>query len=137
MITGIDLIVADHRRVDELFQQLGGPDDGPVIGMIMDALTAHDQAEQAALSPLTMKLLGPELVERSELAHSRVKKLMDEIRQLEGAALRTAVDLLRELVNEHVQDEEANLLPALGDAASPAELDGLAVRLEQSKQRMG
>jgi len=137
MITGIDLIVADHRRVDELFQQLGGPDDGPVIGMIMDALTAHDQAEQAALYPLTMKLLGPELVERSELAHSRVKKLMDEIRQLEGAALRTAVDLLRELVNEHVQDEEANLLPALGDAASPAELDGLAVRLEQSKQRMG
>jgi len=137
MITGIDLILADHRRVDELFGRLGGHDDGPVIGMIMDALTAHDQAEQAALYPLTVKLLDPELVERCELAHSRVKKLMDDIRQLEGPALRAAVEVLRELVTEHVQDEEANLLPALGDAASPAELDGLAVRLEQSKQRIG
>jgi hemerythrin superfamily protein len=137
MITGIDLILADHRRVDALFEQLGGPDDGPVIGMIMDALTAHDQAEQAALYPLTMKLLGPEIVERSELAHSRVKKLMDEIRQLEGAPLRDAVDLLRELVTEHVQDEESNLLPALSEAASAAELDGLAARIEQNKQRVG
>jgi len=137
MITGIDLILADHRRVDALFAELGGPDDGPIIGMILDALTAHDQAEQAALYPLTVKLLGSEIVQRSELAHSRVKKTMDDIRQLEGAPLQTAVEALRALVNEHVQDEETNLLPALGDAASPAELDGLAARIEQNKQRLG
>jgi len=137
MITGIDLILADHRRVDALFDQLGGPDDGPVIGMIIDALTAHDQAEHAALYPLTIKLLGPQIVERSELAHSRVKKTMDDIRQLEGAPLRDAVDVLHALVTEHVQDEETNLLPGLREAATPAQLDGLAARIEQSKQRLG
>jgi hemerythrin superfamily protein len=137
MITGIDLLLADHRQVDALFDQLGGPDDGPVIGMIIDALTAHDQAEQAALYPLTMKLLGPQIVERCELAHSRVKKAMDDIRQLEGAPLRDAVDVLHALVTEHVQDEETNLLPALREAATPAQLDRLAVQIEQSKQRVG
>jgi hypothetical protein len=44
---------------------------------------------------------------------------------------------LRQLVADHVQDEEQNLLPALAEAASDAELDTLGARILQAKQRGG
>ncbi len=45
--------------------------------------------------------------------------------------------MLRLLVQDHVKDEEQELLPALSDTATPAQLDGLGARLLQAKQRGG
>ena len=45
--------------------------------------------------------------------------------------------MLHAAVADHVEDEEANLLPALQAAATPAQLEGLAARWEQIKQRVG
>ena len=78
-----------------------------------------------------------ERTSRSLEAHSQVKVQMDLIRQLEGPPLVAAFATLQELVTRHVQDEEQNLLPALRQRATPGQLDGLAARIEQSKQLVG
>ena len=138
MPNGIDLILADHQRVDALFEQFDATGDGAVIGLVMDALTAHDDAEHSALYPLAGHVLGDaDLIERSALAHSAVKQQMDRIRHLEGQPLVDAFAVLRELVTAHVADEEQNLLPALQAAATPGQLDGLGARMLQTKQRVG
>jgi hemerythrin superfamily protein len=138
MPNGIDLILADHERVNALFAQFERTGEGAVIGLIMDALTAHDDAEQSALYPLAGHVLGDAaLIERSALAHAAVKRQMDLIRQLEGPPLAAAVAVLRDLVTDHVRDEERNLLPALAERATPSQLDGLGARIEQTKQRVG
>jgi hemerythrin superfamily protein len=138
MPNGIDLILADHQRVDALFEQFDSTGDGTVIGLVMDALTAHDDAEQSALYPLVGHVLGhAAMVERSALAHAAVKRQMELIRQLEGPALVDAFAVLRRLVTEHVRDEEDNILPALAERATPGQLDGLGARIEQTKQRVG
>jgi hemerythrin superfamily protein len=138
MPNGIDLILADHQRINALFEQFDGTGDGALIGQVMDALTAHDDAEQSALYPLVGHVLGdPELIERSAVAHSAVKRQMDRIRHLEGQPLVDAFAVLRELVTAHVEDEEKNILPALQQAATPGQLDGLGARIEQTKQRVG
>ena len=138
MPSGIDLIVADHQMVSGLFDEFQTKQDGATVGLIIAALKAHDDAEQAALYPFAGMILGgAKLIERSEAAHSMLKKQFDVIAALEGPPLVAAVGVLQQLVTEHVEDEERNLLPALGEQATPQQLEALGARLLQAKQRGG
>jgi hemerythrin superfamily protein len=138
MPNGIDLIVADHQRVSQLFSQFDSTGNATVVGEIVDALRAHDDAEHAALYPLAGRLLGDEkMVVRSAAAHSAVKKQIDALTTLEGLPLVAAVSGLRKLVDKHVADEEKNLFPALTAAATAQQLDALGARIMQAKQRGG
>ncbi|MCU1359841.1 MAG: hypothetical protein JWN99_1130 [Ilumatobacteraceae bacterium] len=138
MPNGNDLILADHRTVDSLFAQFEATLDGSVIGVVIDKLHAHDDAEQAALYPLAGQVLGDlELIERSAAAHSMVKKQIDVITTLEGEPLVEAFRALRTIVDEHVADEETNLLPTLAAQATVQKLEGLGDRIMQAKHRVG
>jgi hemerythrin superfamily protein len=138
MPNGIDLILADHERVDTLFTQFNKTGDGVWVGQILDALTAHDGAEHAALYPLAdVVLKNPALIKRLDLAHGEVNTLMEHVRGQEGAALIDAMGQLQVAVTNHVGDEETNLLPALQKKATPAQLETLGARIEQNKQRVG
>jgi len=138
MTTGIDLILMDHERVNELFASFDETGDATYVGQILDSLVAHDDAEQAALYPLAGHVLGDvSMIARAAAAHSLVKQQMDIIRSLEGAPLMNAVKQLQQLVSAHVKEEETKLLPALAEKATTAQLEGLAARIEQAKQRVG
>jgi len=138
VITGIDLILADHERVNELFLEFSETGDASYVGQILDALTAHDDAEQAALYPLAGEVLGnTSLLAEAATAHSMIKLQIDQLRSLEGAPLVAAVHQLQTIVSEHVDEEENKLLPALAAKSTPAQLEGLAARIEQVKQRVG
>lgn len=138
MTNGIDLIILDHREVDELFARFDESGDGTLIGMVIDKLTAHDDAEHAALYPLLGAVLGDEdMITRAARAHSQVKKQIDTMKSLEGPPLTDAFNVLRVLVQTHVADEEDVMLPALAEKANAAQLDGLGARILQAKQRVG
>lgn len=138
MANGIDLLLADHRRVEELFAKFDETRDGTIVGEILDALTGHDYAEHAALYPLSAALTNnAALLQRLLGAHSEVKEIMEHLRGLEGAPLVDAVARLKAAISKHVADEEKNLFPALARIATPAQLDELAARIEQAKQRGG
>ncbi|MGD9999159.1 MAG: hemerythrin domain-containing protein [Ilumatobacteraceae bacterium] len=138
MANGIDLILADHRAVEALFEAFDATMQGAVIGQVIDMLAAHDDAEHAALYPLVGHLLGDAtMIERAAAAHSAVKQQIDLVKSLEGQPLTDAFGVLRALVDEHVADEERNVLPRLAEAATPQQLEGLGARILQVKQRVG
>jgi hemerythrin superfamily protein len=138
MPNGIDLILADHRRVEALFASFAETGDAGIIGQVVDALAAHDDAEHAALYPLAGHVLGDAAaIERWAQAHSAVKQQIDHLKTQEGTPLVEAFDTLRGLVQKHVADEEKNLLPALADKATEQQIDGLGARILQAKQRGG
>ena len=138
MPNGIDLLIADHKTVDALFGQFERTKDGTVVGQIVDALSAHDDAEHSALYPMLGELLRkPAMVQDASRAHSAVKKQIDVLTCLEGAPLTAAVAVLRALVADHVADEEKRMFPALSKAASAAQLDELGARILRTKQRVG
>jgi hemerythrin superfamily protein len=138
MPNGIDLLLADHEMVNTLFAEFEERKDGASVGLIIAALKAHDEAEQAALYPFAGSVLGDTaLIERSATAHSMIKKQFDVMGMLEGAPLIAACSVLKELVTEHVRDEESNLFPALSESATPQQLDALGARILQAKQRGG
>ena len=138
MPNGIDLILADHRRVDALFAIFDDSADATLIGQVICELKAHDDAEQAVLYPMVGKILGDaDMIARSAVAHSAVKKQIDTLTTLEGAPLVEAFKGLRTIVQKHVADEEKNILPALGNAVTPQQLEELGARILQAKQRVG
>jgi hemerythrin superfamily protein len=138
MPNGIDVILADHAQVSDLFAQFDETGDATLIGQVIACLTAHDDAEQAALYPMTGNLLGdPAMIERAGHAHSAVKQQIDLLGTLEGSPLVDAFAELRRLVDTHVADEQDNLLPALAEAATPQQLDELGARILHAKQRGG
>jgi hypothetical protein len=138
MPNGIELIIADHERVSDLFLQFEANPDGNLVGQIIDALTAHDDAEHAALYPLLGHLVGDDdMIARAAAAHRAVKAQIDVLTHLEGAPLRDAVAVLAELVTAHVADEQDTMLPALEAAATDVQLEGLGARILQAKQRGG
>jgi hemerythrin superfamily protein len=136
MADGIEQIVFEHRAVDALFAEFDAGDP-TAVGRILDALTMHDEGEQHVLYPLIAEVAGGAGLDDAALAHSKVKMLMDRIRSSEGAALVDAMFELRSAVDEHVRDEEQRLLPALREAASPAQVEMLAARMVQVRQRVG
>ena len=136
MPNGIDLILADHSWSTTCSPR-STPRDGAIIGLVDRALTAHDEAEQAALYPLAGQLLGDaDMIERSA-PRTRMSRSRSTSSALEGPPLIAAFEQLRRLVTEHVADEEKNLLPALAEAATPQQLEGLGARIMQAKQRGG
>jgi hypothetical protein len=138
MPSGIDLILADHEMVNELFAEFDTKQDGTTIGLVIAALKAHDEAEQAALYPMAGMLLGDlEMIQRLAAAHSMIKKQFDLIATLEGPPLVAAFKVLQQLVTAHVADEEKELLPELAGAATPQQLEALGARILQAKQRGG
>jgi hemerythrin superfamily protein len=137
MPDGIDLILADHRAVEALFEEFDAAPEGAIIGQILDMLTAHDDAEHGALYPFASLLLGAEATAAALQAHTALKQQIDHLKALEGVPLVESFTVLRQLVTAHVQDEETNLLPALREAATPSDIDGLGARILQVKQRGG
>ncbi len=138
MSNGIDLILGEHRHVEELFAEFRKGREGTVAGMIFDALSAHDDAEQATLYPLVEALgIDPAVVARSLRAHSGLKRLIEHARGQEGRPLVEAMAAVEAAVADHVRDEERALLPVLQKAATVPQLEGLASRWNQVQQRVG
>lgn len=136
-MNGIDLLVADHRVVDERFAAFAEAPAADIAGQIVDLLITHDDAEQSALYPLIDEVLGPDAAAQARREHSVVKKLLDRARQQEGAALVSTMTALQAAVTDHVRHEEVELFPRLAEAATATQLDWLAAHLEQTKQRVG
>lgn len=138
MPNGIDLILEDHRFVAALFDAFESTGQATVIGQIVDQLSGHDDAEHGALYPLAAIVLDDAAVlERSVAAHAAVKRQIDHLKAQEGGPFVEAASVLRALVEEHVADEERNLLPALRQAATDRQLEELGGRILQLKSRVG
>ena len=137
MPNGIDLILSDHQTVKGLFDEFDQTHEAGLIGQVIGALKAHDDAEHAALYPMAWTIIGDgQLQQRCEIAHSRVKQQIESISGLEGQPLLDGFRELRRLVFDHVEDEEQNLLPALARPGTVQQLEILGARILHSKQRV-
>jgi hypothetical protein len=135
---GVDLILADHEAVKDLFSQFDETHDERLVSRVIDALKAHDGAEQAALYPMAWNILNdPSLNQRCEVAHSRITAQIETVAILEGELQIAAFQALRDLVIEHLDDEERTMLAALSETANPQQLDVLGARILRAKQYAG
>ncbi len=124
----IELIKADHRRVEALFEEHDafGEDAyeqrGELVNTIIEELEAHTEMEETIAYPAFREALdeeGDKQVEEAYAEHDVAKNLMEELKLLDpqDPQFEAKVTVLKENILHHVEEEESSLLPA-ADALS-------------------
>ena len=133
----IDVLVVDHRRVEQLFTELeAGLADldrrTGLVGAVIAELRRHAADERAYLYPVTCVVLpdGEEIVGRQDAEQGEIEQLLADLTEADGNALAQVIALVR----HHVDDQEGDLFPRLRQALPPDELLQLGRRVEAAKK---
>jgi hypothetical protein len=143
----IDMLMDDHRRVDEMFEEYEASKDDAddadkeqrVVAICVE-LTVHAAVEEEIFYPAAREALpedgDAELLDEAEVEHAMVKELVEQLSAMSPAeALFDAkVKVLSEYVKHHVQEEEERLFPALRD--TELDLEALGVEIAQRKDEL-
>jgi hemerythrin superfamily protein len=135
-------LIADHREVQELFDQINALPPGDqqrkaIADRFTIELVRHSVAEEMYLYPAVRKHVpGGDAMAVEEIAdHARVEELLKGLERVaphesafDGLVAQVVAD-----VSEHITDEEKRLFPALAAACSPEQLDELGNRVRRAK----
>ena len=139
----IDLILADHRRFEDLLRQLRSSEsDRDAVRLAFSALhVAHAEAEERRVYPQLRRKtdVDAEEAEHGEQEHAEGHEALLAVLECAGTdtqKFEDAVEKLAEVVNHHLTEEELTILnPAREDVgeSTRAEL-GRAFAVERNAQ---
>jgi len=138
----LELLMSDHRKVEDLFEQFEQEKDSDegtrreIALQICAELTIHAQVEEELFYPWLREQLEDddmEMVEEAQVEHNTAKDL---IAQIEGATdidevYNAKVKVLSEYIKHHVQEEENEIFPEVRDQQE--ELDELGQEMSARK----
>lgn len=118
----IELLEADHRKVEGLFKQYEDEKDGDeetkraIAHKICVELTVHAQVEEEIFYPWLRDNLDDddmEMVEEAQVEHNGAKDLIAQIEAAEeiDATYDAMVKVLSEYIKHHVKEEEEEIFP--------------------------
>lgn len=137
MPNAIDLLDADHRKVEQMFQQYQAESDRgrkeQLARSICTELTVHTQIEDEIFYPaFRQQARDQDLLKDALHEHDEARQV---ISQLETQGVQDAlVSKLQKMIDHHVQDEREKMFPEARSAGM--DLDGLGRQLEQRKQEL-
>jgi hemerythrin superfamily protein len=137
-MSAIDILEADHRQVEEFFDQYeeldNASDKEQLAVKICTALQAHTQIEEEIFYPAAREAIeNSELIDEAIVEHASAKQLIGEIENMKpGDELYDAkVKVLQEQVAHHVEEEEGELFPEV--EASELDLEALGKKMAERK----
>jgi hemerythrin superfamily protein len=126
----VDLILADHREVERMFQQLqANPELRPGLLPVLTAtLAAHSRAEEAEVYPAAKDEAGKEEdVEHSQEEHLLADTILKKLSEADPTSTEfdsTLAELV-EAVTHHIEEEEEKVLPGLREGLDATRLEQL------------
>ena len=135
------LLKADHRKVEELFEQLEAADGKSklqVFAQIKMELDLHTHIEEKIFYPAIEKPKPThDLTLEAYEEHDVVKKLLRELSRAKTASeeWEAKAKVLQENVEHHVEEEENELFPKAADVLGEDNVEALGVRMETEKER--
>ncbi|HZT67876.1 MAG TPA: hemerythrin domain-containing protein [Acidimicrobiales bacterium] len=135
-----EMLAADHRRVEQLFEQYRQTRSSAVVREICTELTVHAAIEEKVVYPALAGSVdgGKGMRRHSEQEHQEVKDAIFQIERLGYS--RPDVDQYMEKiitgVTEHVQEEEGEIFPQMRRQMGQARLDELAQETAALKQEL-
>jgi hemerythrin superfamily protein len=142
LAVAIELLAADHRKVEGLFEEYESEKEGDedtkreLALQICNELTAHAQLEEELFYPWLRENLDEEDMEMLEEAYVEHASAKDLIAQIQAAseideAFDAKVKVLSEYVKHHVQEEEGEIFPEV--RGEQEELDELGQEMHARK----
>jgi len=132
----VDKIEHDHREVEQLFSEFERSGDRSIALKICDELELHTAAEEAEVYPvLAEEAREEDAVDEAEEEHEEARELIEQIRAAsDDDELKTLVGRLKDAVEHHVDEEEADILPRAREELPAEELEDLGARFEAAKE---
>lgn len=137
----IDLIVQDHREVDTLFSQLESmpaTGDRSRIGQqIIRELSMHAAVEEQLLYPVARRYVKDAgMVEHGIEEHQELKGQLAKLDGMAGdnPAYLEGFQKAKTMVQDHVEEEERDILPAIRQALNEEQLTMLGQAIEAAKK---
>lgn len=138
----IELLEADHRKVEDLFERYDGEKESDdqtrraVAGQICNELKAHAQLEEELFYPWLRENLEEdemEMLEEAEVEHAGAKDLIAQIEAATevDAHFDAMVKVLSEYIKHHVKEEEEEIFSTV--RAEKEELDELGQEMAARK----
>lgn len=135
------LLKEDHRKVEELFEQLesaSGKAKLRVFEQIKTELDLHTHIEEKIFYPALEKPKQThDLTLEAYEEHDVVKKLLQELNRAKTAdeEWEAKAKVLQENVEHHVEEEENELFPKASAALSEEDIEALGEKMEAEKAR--
>ncbi|WP_030433824.1 hemerythrin domain-containing protein [Allokutzneria albata] len=143
----VELILADHRRFEELFRDLRNRDNDrdKLLGELAALLVAHAEAEESEVYPALKRFrkVDDEEVDHGAEEHAEGHQALLALMEVDDSASQEWEDKLEELVqalNHHVDEEERTILNDAREAVPEqrrAELGAEFVRVRQERLDAG
>ena len=143
-IDAIDVLLRDHRVIDELAEQLDASNDPAEVRdlyvRIVEELTAHEAAEQEVVYPAFRAALGrsdDDTVTQRLGEHEEMNELLSAMRGLapESYAFTKRASAFLLEVQGHFQREEESVFDRMRATLSADELAQLGGQVQVVKQR--
>jgi hemerythrin superfamily protein len=134
----VDIIKKDHKEVDMLFKayetDVAKKD---VANKISKELTKHAEMEEKFFYPGVKKISSEadSLISESIKEHNEIKKHIEESEEAEGGELDKHVNMIKESVMHHVQEEESRVLP-LAEENMQNDFPDIAQKMMDFKKEM-
>jgi hemerythrin superfamily protein len=127
----VDLIMADHREVERLFELLKRQPTtrGLNFPVLCALLIAHSRAEEAEVYPVAKDEAGEnEEVAHSQGEHAEAEQMLERMAAMDpdSAEFASALEELVQAVSHHVQEEESRVLPGMKQRLSDSRRAELA-----------
>jgi hemerythrin superfamily protein len=132
----IDLLTADHHEVKGLLAEvMAAPTDQrrEKLDAIIGQLVRHSVAEETIVYPVMVAELpdGQKAVDHDTNEHKELEVIM---KQLESSADDALLQKLKEILDDHVSDEEDEQFPLLRSSLSEERLSAMGVQVEALKK---
>jgi hemerythrin superfamily protein len=128
-----DLLVHQHRLVEELFERLESSKRGfdQTLHELADDLTAHISIEEQLFYP-TVRRANPDLILEGLEEHAMGRFALQRLLGTKASdkSLKTRLKALKELMTNHHREEEHDLFPAVRRLMSDAALQKLGAKMQ-------
>jgi hemerythrin-like domain-containing protein len=142
----VELLTADHREFERIFQQLeglrGATDEQSVrrkrelVDEVTIGLVKHSVAEETQVYPEVEKKIDEQEAEHSKHEHAEAEETMKRLERMDAddPGFDGAVAELIQEIRHHVQEEEGRMFTELRASFSQEELVGMAEKVERVKK---
>jgi len=139
----VDVIVADHRAVEKVFQELESGTTSPqdrrlLVEHVIAELVRHSVAEEQHMYPAAREVLpdGDKIADHELEEHAEAERVMKELdgcRPEDPRFEELLVSLMKD-IRHHMKEEESSLLPKLREACSTEQLRELGEKVLRAKK---
>jgi hemerythrin superfamily protein len=140
----IAVLTRDHREVEGMFAELAKPGAADpklrreLVDQVIIELMVHAVAEEQYLYPAVRRHVidGDSLADREIREHAQAEHLMKALERMQtpDVEFENLLGQLMAVVREHVNEEEALLLPRLAAECTTAQLLDLGTKVTDAKK---